>query len=75
MLTVIKTRRRASDRALVHQEKVFEDAVESALLAKGWMKGSNEPYDHALMMTPQIGGRVAVRRKVARKGADIPSRS
>jgi type I restriction enzyme, R subunit len=36
----------------VHHKKVFEDAIESALLKRGWVKGSNEVYDHALGLNP-----------------------
>ncbi|MEV6980478.1 DEAD/DEAH box helicase family protein [Sphaerisporangium sp. NPDC051017] len=36
----------------VHHEKVFEDAIESALLDRGWLKGSNDLYDHALGLNP-----------------------
>lgn len=38
--------------APVHHEKVFEDAIESALLERGWGKGSNGLYDHALGLNP-----------------------
>jgi type I restriction enzyme, R subunit len=34
--------------APVHHEKVFEDAIVSALLRAGWLKGANDLYDHAL---------------------------
>ncbi|MBB4942486.1 type I restriction enzyme R subunit [Streptosporangium album] len=36
----------------VHHEKVFEDAIESALLRAGWLKGANSLYDHALGLNP-----------------------
>ncbi|WP_226873763.1 type I restriction endonuclease subunit R [Microbispora sitophila] len=36
----------------VHHEKVFEDAIESALLRRGWVKGSNDLFDHALGLNP-----------------------
>ncbi|MBG0816069.1 type I restriction endonuclease [Planomonospora sp. ID82291] len=36
----------------VHHEKVFEDAIESALLARGWVRGAGELYDHALGLNP-----------------------
>ncbi|WP_435874966.1 type I restriction endonuclease subunit R [Nonomuraea bangladeshensis] len=36
----------------VHHEKIFEDAIESALLSRGWMKGAGDPYDHALGLNP-----------------------
>ena len=38
--------------APVHHEKVFEDAIESALLRAGWLKGANDLYDHALGLNP-----------------------
>ncbi|GAB2464336.1 DEAD/DEAH box helicase family protein [Streptosporangium sandarakinum] len=37
----------------VHHEKVFEDAIESALIDAGWLKGSNDFYDHALGLNTQ----------------------
>ncbi|MFC0866222.1 type I restriction endonuclease [Sphaerimonospora cavernae] len=36
----------------MHHEKVFEDAIESALLKRGWGRGSNELFDHALGLNP-----------------------
>lgn len=36
----------------VHHEKVFEDAIEPALLRAGWLKGANSLYDHALGLNP-----------------------
>ncbi|MEU4835444.1 hypothetical protein [Streptosporangium sp. NPDC023615] len=36
----------------VHHEKVFEDAIESALLSKGWVRGAKDLYDRALGLNP-----------------------